>query len=36
MNTQRKQEVAEAIDKNRPWQAGVNQPQRLLDKVVIR
>jgi hypothetical protein len=32
MNTQRKQEVAETINKNRPWQAGVNQPQRLLDK----
>ena len=32
MNAEREQEVAEAVDENRPRQAGVDQPQRLLDK----
>ena len=32
MNTQREQEVTEAVDENRPRQAGIDEPQRLLDK----
>ena len=32
MNTEGEQKVTEAVDENRPRQAGVDQPQRLLDK----
>ena len=32
MNTEREQEVTEAVDENRPGQTGVDQPQRLLNK----